>query len=321
MKIVCFGGGTGLSQILTGLKDAIKRQIKRLSAIVTVADSGGSTGVLRKIYDIPAIGDIRNCLLALSDIENFVKKAWQYRFKGKGLSKHPLGNLFLVALVQTQGNLEKAVKLSSKILKTKGEIIPSTIENVNLVAKFENGKVIKGEEEITNYGLKTKKKIKKIWLIPKNPKATKLAIKRIKEAELILIGPGSLYTSILPNFLIKEISQAVNKTKAKKIFIMNLLTQPGETDNFKASDHLKEFLKHSGVEKIDFVLLNNTKPSKYFQKKIKEENKEIVFNDLEEIRKLKIEPILKDLALTKDTYFKHSPLKIKKVILELKKIL
>ena len=321
MKIVCFGGGTGLSQILTGLKDAIKRQIKRLSAIVTVADSGGSTGVLRKIYDIPAIGDIRNCLLALSDIENFVKKAWQYRFKGKGLSKHPLGNLFLVALVQTQGNLEKAVKLSSKILKTKGEIIPSTIENVNLVAKFENGKVIKGEEEITNYGLKTKKKIKKIWLIPKNPKATKLAIKRIKEAELILIGPGSLYTSILPNFLIKEISQAVNKTKAKKIFIMNLLTQPGETDNFKASDHLKEFLKHSGVEKIDFVLLNNTKPSKYFQKKIKEENKEIVFNDLEEIRKLKIEPILKDLALTKDTYFKHSPLKIKKAILELKKIL
>ena len=314
INLVCLGGGTGLSQVLTAFKNSLGREIKRISAIVTVADSGGSTGILRKIYDIPAIGDIRNCLLALSDIEEYIKKAFNYRFKGNGLKNHPLGNLFLVALLETQGNLEKAIKIASKVLKIKGEVIPSTLENINLVAKFTNGKIIVGEDKIPKYALRTNQQIKDLWLKPKNPKATKLALKRIKEADVILIGPGSLYTSILPNFLVSGISEEINKSKALKIFILNLLTQPGETDNFKASDHLKEFLRISQVKKIDILLANKTKPPKEFLKKIKEENKKIVLIDKKEIKKLGVELVEEDLANLKDIYFKHSPSKIKKAI-------
>lgn len=316
-NLVCLGGGTGLSQVLTAFKDNVGKEVKRISAIVTVADSGGSTGILRKIYDIPAIGDIRNCLLALSDIEEYIKKAFQYRFKGQGLKNHPLGNLFLVALFETQGNLERAIRIASKILKIKGEVIPATLENVDLVAKFSNGKIIIGEDKIPKYSLKTGAKINELWLRPKSPKPTEVALKRIRKADLILIGPGSLYTSILPNFLIPQISKEVNQSKALKIFILNLLTQPGETDNFKASDHLKEFLRISRIKKIDFVLANKTKPSKEFLKRIKEENKELVLVDKEEIKKIGIEVIEEDLAVLKDTYFKHSPPKLKKAIFKI----
>jgi len=317
INLVCLGGGTGLSQVLTAFKNGLGKEIKRISAIVTVADSGGSTGILRKIYDIPAIGDIRNCLLALSDIEEYIKKAFAYRFKGKGLKNHPLGNLFLVALLETQGNLEKAIKIASRILKIKGEVIPSTLENVDLVAKFTNGKIIVGEDKIPKYSLKTNQRIENLWLRPRNPKATKLALKRIREADVILIGPGSLYTSILPNFLVSGISEELNKSQALKIFILNLLTQPGETDNFKASDHLKEFLRISKIRKIDILLANKTKPSKDFLKKIKEENKRIVLIDEKEVEKLGVELIKEDLANLKDIYFKHSPVKIKKAVFKI----
>jgi len=312
MKVVCLGGGTGLSQLLTALKKI--KKIKRLSAIVTVTDSGGSTGILRKIYDIPAIGDIRNCLIALSDIENYLKKAFQYRFKGKGLQNHPLGNLFLVALIETQGNLEKAIKIASKVLKIKGEIIPSSLANVHLGAKFENGVRIIGEEKIPLYKLKTKKKIDSLFLYPYSPKATNLALKRIKEANFIFIGPGSLYTSILPNFLVKGISEAVNKSSAQKIFIMNILTQPGETDNFSASKHLEEFFRFSKINKIDLVLLNNQKPSQMQEKRMREEGKQMVQNDLEKITKLGVKYLLRNLINPKDIYVKHSPQKLKKAV-------
>jgi len=314
INIVCIGGGTGLSQLLSALKDDVYKSIKNLSALVTTFDSGGSAGILRKIYEIPAIGDIRNCLLALSDIENYVKKAFQYRFKGKGLKNHPLGNLFLVALMETQGNFEKAVKIASKILKIKGEVIPITTENIHLGAIFENGKKIIGEDKIPEYTLQNKVKIKNLFLYPKKPKPTPLALKRIREANFILIGPGSLYTSILPNFLIEKVSEEINKSKAIKIFILNLLTQPGETDFFKASDHLKEFLRISGLKKIDIVLASKTKPKKEFLKKIKEENKEIVEIDKKNLEKLGVKVIEKDLALVKDTYFKHSPKKLRKAL-------
>ncbi len=312
MRIVCIGGGTGLSQLLSALKGINK--IKRLSAIVTVTDSGGSTGILRKIYDIPAIGDIRNCLLTLSEIDNYIKKAFQYRFKGEGLSNHPLGNLFLVSLIETQGNFEKAIKIASKILKIKGEVIPSTLKNVHLGAIFEDNKKIIGEDLIPQYKIYSKKSIKKLFIYPSTPLASKLAIQRIITANIIFIGPGSLYTSILPNFLVKGISRAVNISKAKKVFIMNLLTQPGETDDFTASDHLREFFRISKIKKLDYLILNKSKITPKFLKKMKQEGKKLVNIDEDRILNMNVgKIIIEDLAIKKDTFLKHDPSKLKKL--------
>lgn len=312
MKIVCIGGGTGLSQVLSSLRDI--NIIKRLTAIVTVTDSGGSTGILRKIYDIPAVGDIRNCLVALAEIDNYIKRAFQYRFKGRGLSNHPLGNLFLVSLIETQGNLEKAIKIASKILRIRGEVIPSTLENIHLGAVFDNNKKVIGEDKIPQYSLLSRKKIVKLFLHPKTPKATKLALRRILRADFIVIGPGSLYTSVLPNFLIKGITETVNKSKAKKIFIMNILTQPGETDNFTASDHLVEFFRISGVKRIDYLIINKARIPPKFLRMMKSENKKLVLFDKDKIIRMSVgKLIVSDLVTRRDTFLKHDTSKLRKV--------
>lgn len=319
MKVVIFGGGTGLSNILTGLKEEYGKTISRLTGIVTVADSGGSSGILRKIYDIPAVGDLRNCLLSLSKIENYVKRAFQYRFTEGELRGHPLGNLFLVALMETEGNILKAIKRASKILNIVGEIIPTTFGKIELVAKFEDGSVIEGEDEITRYGILSSSRIKTLKIKPEKARVPKEAINRILTADLILFGPGSLYTSVLASVLLKKIKEAIEKAKGIKVFVVNLLTQPGETDNFSAGQHLKEFLRISGISKIDAVILNKQKPRQEFLKKISEENKKLVEPDVEEIEKMGVKVYLKDLINEKDIYVKHDPIKLKKVILEIAK--
>ncbi len=319
MKIVALGGGTGLSNILTGLREEYGKKIKSLTAIVTVTDSGGSSGILKKVYDIPAVGDLRNCLLSLSKIENYVKKAMQYRFTEGELRGHPLGNLFLVALTETEGNILRAIKKASKLLNIVGEIIPSTFDKVELMAKFEDGSIIKGEEEITNYGIMGGGRILSLKIEPEKAKVPKEAIKRILSADLILFGPGSLYTSILPNVLLKKIKDALETSKALKVFIVNLLTQPGETGNFTASQHLKEFLRISGLKKIDVVLLNKRKPKQELMKKIIEENKKLVEPDVEEFEKMDVKVYLEDLINEGDIYAKHDPKKLKKAILKIAK--
>lgn len=320
MKVVAIGGGTGLSNILTGLKTEYGKTIKKLTAVVTVADSGGSSGILKKIYDIPAIGDLRNCLLALSNIESYFKKTIQHRFsKGEGLRGHPLGNLFLLALLETEGDILKAVKKASKILNLTGEIIPSTFDKVDLMARFEDGVEIIGEENISKYGLLSKHRIVDLRIISEKGRISvpKELINRILAADLIIFGPGSLFTSILPNLLIEDIRQAVITSKAIKIFIVNLLTQPGETDNFTASDHLKEFLKFSQLKKIDAVIVNSQKIVDRGLKKIMlQENKHLVLPDIEKIKELGIK-IYPGFLIKKDTYLKHSPLKLKKIILKI----
>lgn len=320
MKVIAIGGGTGLSNILTGLKAEYGRIIKKLTAVVTVADSGGSSGILKKIYDIPAIGDLRNCLLALSNIESYFKKTIQYRFsKGEGLRGHPLGNLFLLALLETEGNILKAVKKASKILNLTGEIIPSTFDKVDLMAKFDDDVEIIGEESITKYGLISKRKIVDLKLISDKGKINvpKELLKRILSADLIIFGPGSLFTSILPNVLVEDIRQALNNSKAKKVFIVNLLTQPGETDNFTASDHLREFLKFSQLKKIDAVVVNKQKTiDKNFRKILLQENKQFVMPDVGGIQNLGVK-VYADFLVKKDTYLKHSPLKLKRIILKI----
>lgn len=321
MKLVILGGGTGLSNILTGLKDDYGRIIKKLTAIVTVADSGGSSGYLKKVFDIPAIGDLRNCLLALSNIENYFKKVFQNRFtKGNGLKGHPLGNLFLVTLIESEGNFLRAIKKASQILKIKGEVMPSCLEKIELIAKFEDGKIIKGEEKISKYGLITKKRIKELKIKPSNIKAPKEIIERINSADIIIFSPGSLYTSILPNLLIKNIKQSIENSKALKVFIVNLLTQPGETDNFTASDHLKEFLRISGLIQVDIAIVNSGKIPKDKISLLKKENKNLVVPDIENLKPLVSRKIYSaDLINKKDFYLKHHPKKLRNIIIRIKK--
>jgi len=320
MKIVIFGGGTGLSNILTGFRKDYGRKIKNLTAVVTVCDSGGSSGILRQIYDIPAVGDLRNCLLALSNIENYVKKVMQYRFtEGKGLKGHPLGNLFLVALIETEGNILKAIKKASKILNISGEVMPVTFQKTELIATFEDKSTIVGEEAITNYGILSKKRIVSLKIRPEKPKVPKELIQRINSADIFIFGPGSLYTSILPNVLIKKVKDEIDKAKGLKIFVVNLLTQPGETDNFSASEHLKEFLRISGLRKIDVAVLNKGEPSKEQRERMEDEGKKIVETDFEKIDNMGVKVYLDDLINRKEIYVKHDPYKLRNLIFKIAK--
>jgi len=316
VNVVAIGGGTGLSSLLRGLKTEVDRSIKKLSAIVTVADSGGSTGKLRKIYNIPAPGDIRNCIVALSDAEELMQKLFQYRFKGEGLEGHAFGNLFLTALTDITGSFLKAVKETSKVLKTKGDIIPSTCDNVNLIAEFDNGKIIKGEEEITEYG-KEGHRVVNIWLEPKEPEAPEEAVERIEEADLIVIGPGSLFTSIIPNFLVPRIRKAVRESNALKVFVVNAMTQPGETDDFTAFDHIHTFLRFSGIDAVDVAIVNTQMPSDRLLKKYLEQNQEPVTPDVGKIGREGITVYAENLIGQNGDFVRHDPQKLTQVILKI----
>ncbi len=308
MRVVAIGGGTGLSTLLRALKKLVKEGvIKNLSAIVTVADSGGSTGRLRKDYHIPAPGDIRNCIVALADREDILKELFQYRFEEGELKGHAFGNIFLTAITKITGNFLDAVRYSSQILKTLGEILPSTVEYVDLIAKFEDGTVIKGEDKIPDYARKHKKKIVDIWLEPKNVKAPIDVVESILTADYILIGPGSLYTSIIPNFLIKDIKEAYKNSKAKKIFIVNVMTQPGETDGFTAFDHIKKFVEITGLPYPDIGILNTRMPPYRLLKKYIEQGQEPVIPDVANFAKQNIKVYAKDLIDENSNFIKHSP--------------
>jgi len=235
-NIVAIGGGTGLSTLLKGLKN----YSSNITAIVTVSDDGGSSGVLRKQLGVQPPGDIRNCLAALSNEEPTLTRLFQYRFSGgSGLEGHSFGNLFLSALTTITGSLEKAVQASSKVLAVQGQVLPATNIDVMLWAELEDGEKIFGESNISQ----SKKIISRIGYLPENPSALPSALESIKEAELIVLGPGSLYTSLLPNLLVPEIVDALLKSKAPKIYISNLMTQPGETDGLDVSQHIKAIEK------------------------------------------------------------------------------
>ncbi len=307
MRVVAVGGGTGLSTLLKGLKKEVGDAIKELTAIVTVADSGGSTGRLRKIYNIPAPGDIRNCIVALSESEDTMQNLFQYRFKGDGLGGHAFGNLFLTALTDITGSFLEAVKLTSQILRTKGDIIPSTIEDVHLVARFSDGEVVQGEEEITEYGKKRVAHVEEIWIEPKDAKAPIEAIAAIEKADLILFGPGSLYTSIIPNLLIEDVRSAVNRSSALKVFIVNAMTQPGETDEFTAHDHLNTFMKFAGLERVDAVIVNTKMPSGDVLKRYLEQGQEPVTPDIAKIARSGVRVFAEDLIGNNESFVRHDP--------------
>ena len=253
-KIVAIGGGTGLSMLLKG----IKRITNNITAVVTVGDDGGSSGRLREEMGVLPPGDIRNCIAALADNEDLITKLFQYRFNtGEGLKGHSFGNLFLTALCSITGDMVRAVKESSNVLSIRGRVLPSTLDNMKLAAEYEDGTIVHGESAIPE----EHKKIKRLFTEPEHCKPLEDVIEAIKAADLIILGPGSLYTSVIPNLLIKEISEEVIKSNAKKIYVCNIMTQPGETDNYAVSDHINALYKHAGSNKlIDAVLVNNVLP-------------------------------------------------------------
>lgn len=242
-KIVAVGGGTGLSMLLRGIKNITNN----VTAVVTVGDDGGSSGRLREEMGVLPPGDIRNCIAALADDEDLVTKLFQYRFKtGEGLEGHSFGNLFLTALCSITGDMYRAVKESSNVLSIRGRVLPSTLDDMKLVAEMEDGRIIHGESNIPEaHG-----KIKRLFTDPQNCRALPDVIEAIRDAELIILGPGSLYTSVTPNLLIKEIAHEIAVSKAKKIYVCNIMTQPGETDGYSVSDHINALVNHAGSKKI-----------------------------------------------------------------------
>ncbi|MDP9365198.1 MAG: YvcK family protein [Chloroflexota bacterium] len=254
-KVVAIGGGTGLSNLLRGLK----RHDVAITAIVTVADDGGSTGRIRSEFDIPAPGDIRNCLVALADDESLVGRLFQYRFdqEGSQLAGHSFGNLFITALTRVTGSFEQAVSETASVLAIRGRVLPSTLANVSLSAELIDGTVMHGESSIAH----KQAPIKRVFLEPGNPTAYEPALSAILNADLIVLGPGSLYTSVLPNLLVDGLTQAIRWSPATVVYACNVATQPGETDHFGAVDHIRAIVDHVGERFLDVALVNSNPAS------------------------------------------------------------
>ena len=252
-NIVALGGGTGLSTMLRGLK----KFTPHITAIVTVSDNGGGSGLLRQEMNILPPGDIRSCLVSLANAEPMMSKLLQYRFKEGVLAGQNFGNLFLAALSDISGSFEQAVRLTEKVLAITGRVIPVTLESVNLEAEFDNGKRVIGEIEIVECSKTTGKKIKNIALTPSNPNPTPDAIEAINKADAIILGPGSLYTSIIPNLLVNDIPATIKRSKASVMYVCNIMTQPGETIGFGAYEHIRELENYLGKGVIDTIIMNS----------------------------------------------------------------
>ncbi|MBM3944617.1 MAG: YvcK family protein, partial [SAR202 cluster bacterium] len=251
-KIVAVGGGTGLSMLLRGLKD----YTDNLSAVVTVADDGGSSGILRRELGVLPPGDFRNCIVAMSDTETLMTDLFQYRFKQGGLEGHSFGNLFLAAMTEVTGNFETALYESSRVLAVRGQILPATLRDLKLAALMEDGQTVRGESNITHHG----GKIYQLFTEPSDPEAYPLAVQAILEADLIVIGPGSLYTSILPNLLVPDIRLAINQSRAMKMYVCNVATEKGETEGFTVVDHVEALQRNTFPSIVNIVLANATPP-------------------------------------------------------------
>lgn len=299
-KLVVLGGGTGQSVLLKGLKQFPFD----ITAIVSVCDDGKSTGKIREEFNIPAVGDIRRVLIALSETEDIVERLVNYRFSSKGdFNGHTVGNLILAALTDIGGNLSSGIKLISDILNMKGEVLPLTDECVTLMGEMEDGEVIEGEHHITL----SPKKIKKVFYKEK-AKANKEVLEKIKESDAIILSMGSLYTSIIPNLLCKDVVKTIDNSNAKIIYVCNVVTQPGETDNFKASDHVKLLNKYLGKRKVDILITNSEEIDPEIVKIYEtQEQKDLVVVDSNNI---KIEHINKPLIKVENNIIRHDNVKL-----------
>ena len=310
-KVVVIGGGTGLSTMLRGLK----QYTSHITAIVTVGDDGGGSGKLREDLGMLPPGDIRNCILALADTEPLMEDLLQYRFTEGSLKGQCFGNLFLAAMAGISENFEDAVQKMSSVLAVKGKVLPVTLDDMKLIAELENGEIIEGESKIPSEVIVRNTRIKKIAIKPIDAKPLEEAIKAINNADVIIMGPGSLYTSIIPNLLVKGIPEAICKSPAKKVYISNVMTQPGETDGFKVSNHLKVLMDYGVAENIDYVIANNGIIPPDIKEKYAKENAELVVLDYENISNLNVNVIEADLIKITKRYVKHNAEKLAELIM------
>ncbi|HUI43141.1 MAG TPA: gluconeogenesis factor YvcK family protein [Terriglobia bacterium] len=323
MHVVAIGGGTGLATLLRGLKPHVARtaapaerlpSISRLTAIVTVTDEGGSSGRLRRDFGMLPPGDIRNCLVALAEDEQLLTRLFSYRFTGgRGLAGHSFGNLFLAALTHLTRDFAKAVRVSSEVLAVRGEIFPSTLSDVRLRARLADGRVVRGEAPVN----RTSVPIVRLELVPRGARALPEALAAIDQADLITLGPGSLYTSLIPNLLVRGVPDCLARARAVTVLVANLMTQPGETRGYAASDHLRALREHaSGRNLFDTVVLNNQKLSPGLLKRYAAEGGVPVVNDLNAVRSLGVRPVVAPLV-EEDHVARHNPRRLARLLLRL----
>ena len=311
-KIVVIGGGTGLSTMLRGLK----YYTSNITAIVTVGDDGGGSGALREDLGMLPPGDIRNCILALADTEPLMEDLLQYRFTEGRLKGQSFGNLFLAAMDGVSDNFVGAVQKMSSVLAVTGKVLPVTLDDMKLMAQLDNGNVVEGESDIPEEAFKQKSKINRLMIVPEDAKPLEEALQAIKDADAIVMGPGSLYTSVIPNLLVKGIVSEIKKSSAYKIYISNVMTQPGETDGFKVYDHIKVLKKYGGKDIVDCVIANNGSISYDMKKKYKDKNSDIVTIDRDKLKDFGIEIVEKNLIKVSKGTIKHDSDYLAQVLVE-----
>ncbi len=307
--VTVIGGGTGLSVLLRGIKSVTSN----ITAIVTVADDGGSSGRLREDLGMIPPGDLRNCLVALADTEPLMEKLFQHRFGGTGgLAGHNFGNLFIAAMTEVLGDVEQALKESSKVLAVRGRVLPASTQTVRLWAKMTDGSIVEGESQIPLVN----KRIARVYLQPEETMPVESSLEAIRDADAIILGPGSLYTSILPNLLVRGVADTLRKSQAVKIYICNVMTQPGETDGYSASEHVQAILDHVGPGVIDYVVINNQNVAEELQQKYADQGAYPVKNDAEKVEAMGIKVTQADV-INETNLVRHDPLKLSRTIVSM----
>ena len=307
IKVVTIGGGTGLSVLLRGLK----KYPLEITAVVTVADDGGSSGKIRSDMNIPSPGDIRNVIAALSDVEPYLEKMFQYRFDSGEVKGHPVGNLMIAAMTDIHGDFSTAVKVMSRILNVRGTVLPTTNDIATLNAVLSDGEIIRGESSITKAG----GVIDHVYITPSRVKPNEDVLKAIEEADYIIMGPGSLYTSIIPNLVISKVSEKIRESKAKKIYVCNVMTQHGETDNYSVCDHIVAINKHVQENIFDLVIANSREFDDSILSKYHKEKQEPVKIDHEKIEALGIKLIKNnDVGIVDNNTIRHNADKVSELI-------
>ena len=307
IKVVTIGGGTGLSVLLRGLK----KYPLEITAVVTVADDGGSSGKIRSDMNIPSPGDIRNVIAALSDVEPYLEKMFQYRFDSGEVKGHPVGNLMIAAMTDIHGDFSTAVKVMSRILNVRGTVLPTTNDIATLNAVLSDGEIIRGESSITKAG----GVIDHVYITPSRVKPNEDVLKAIEEADYIIMGPGSLYTSIIPNLVISNVSEKIRESNAKKIYVCNVMTQHGETDNYSVCDHIVAINKHVEENIFDLVIANSREFDDSILSKYHKEKQEPVKIDHEKIEELGIKLIKNnDIGIVDNNTIRHNAEKVSELI-------
>ena len=312
-KIVVIGGGTGLSTMLRGLK----KYNADLTAVVTMADDGGGSGRLRDEIGIPPPGDVRSCLLALANTESVLEKLLLYRFTDGSLAGQNMGNLFLAALCGICGSFEQAVTSMSEILAVKGRVLPVTASDVYLEATFENDAVVRGESHIFQFKKQQDCRIRSVRLLPEHPAALPAVLEAIRLADLIVLGPGSLYTSIIPNLLVDGVCQAIRDSSALRVYVCNIMTQDGETEGYTASDHVRAIFDHTCPDLFSLCLVNSAPLPLHLKKQYLAEGAEPLFVDFAALHEMGIETVSAPLAADDTDYARHDPDRLARALLQL----